>query len=51
MGHDDGLKINIGIEDNINHFNWCWMETIKNFKNEEKGKLPVRMDIESAHFF
>jgi hypothetical protein len=45
MGHDDGLKINIGIEDNINHFNWCWMETIKNFKNEE-----IHFEPEGEHY-
>lgn len=27
-------KIQMSSEDNLNHFNWCWKETIKSFEKE-----------------
>jgi hypothetical protein len=35
-------KVNMNDEDNLNHFQWCWLKTIDNFKKEniffsEKG--------------
>jgi hypothetical protein len=37
LGDDDRLetKITLSEEDKIKHFEWCWNETIKNFKKEE----------------
>lgn len=45
MGHEDGLKININNEDNSKHFDWCWLETIRNFKKEE-----INFEPEGEHY-
>jgi hypothetical protein len=34
VGEERESKILMTTEDNENHFNWCWKETIKNFERE-----------------
>jgi hypothetical protein len=37
LGDNDNNETNITIsdDDNVSHFDWCWMKTIENFKKEE----------------
>lgn len=32
---DSETKVTITDEDNIKHFNWCWIKTVENFQKEE----------------
>jgi hypothetical protein len=43
IADENESKIDMSDEDNLNHFNWCWKETIKMFEREniiinEKGE-------------
>jgi len=31
---DHEIKVEMTEEDNVNHFNWCWKENIRNFEKE-----------------
>lgn len=34
LGDDNGT-LKLSYEDNLKHFDWCWLKTIQNFKKEE----------------
>ena len=36
MGDTEGQETNITVtnDDNLKHFNWCWLKTIDNFRKE-----------------
>ena len=45
LGGQDGVKININIEDDIKHFDWCWNKTIENFRKEN-----INFEPEGEHY-
>lgn len=40
LGNDDGVKINLDLDDNEKHFDWCWKKTLDNFRKEEINFEP-----------
>lgn len=42
---NDETKIIMTSEDNTNHFKWCWLKTIDNFKKEN-----IKFEIEGDHY-
>ena len=40
LGGETGVKISIDIEDDIKHFDWCWIKTIENFRKENINFEP-----------
>jgi len=45
LGGENGVKINIDIEDDIKHFDWCWSKTIENFRKES-----INFEPEGEHY-
>ena len=45
LGGENGVKINMDIEDDIKHFDWCWSKTIENFRKES-----INFEPEGEHY-